>query len=96
MASDTTLTGGEDGQGGPSTEKLLEGLVETFRECCVALVTPSENRETTLTQTINMAIGQMQQLAEQTRVTDSNGLLFIVSCYTIMKLLKATHRVRIF
>ena len=78
MASNAAFPGGEEGQETTSTEKLLERLVETFRWGCVALETPSENRDATLTQTINMAIGQMKQLAEQTRITDSDGLFFML------------------
>ena len=67
------------GSGDHSTEELLERLVETFRSGCVILETPSENREAILTETINMAIGQMQQLANQTRLMDSDGLFYPIS-----------------
>ena len=69
---------GRGEEGASSTEDLLRGLVETFREGCVILETPSENRETNLTKTINMAIAQMQKLAEQSRLTDSDGMYYTV------------------
>ena len=57
-----------------STEELLESLIETFRAGCVVLENQSENCEDVLTHTINMAIGQMKQLADQTRTMDADGL----------------------
>ena len=59
---------------GKSTEQLLEGLVETFRTGCIILENPSSNREETLANTLDMAVQQMQQLADHTRITDSEGL----------------------
>lgn len=57
-----------------STEQLLEGLVETFRMGCIILENPSSNREETLANTLDMAVQQMQQLADHTRIADSEGL----------------------
>ena len=57
-----------------STEQLLESLVETFRTGCVILENASANRNETLANTLDLAIRQMQQLADHTRITDSEGL----------------------
>lgn len=64
-----------------STEQLLESLIETFRAGCVVLENQSENCEDVLTHTINMAVAQMKQLADQTRTMDADGLRSPTLCF---------------